>query len=75
MDSGKKLFFVELNMLVVQVYMYNLIVFGNFPPSSLISLFFNTFALYLLYLSGNPDKHMHRTMQKYRWKDIVYIAV
>lgn len=74
MDSGKKLFFVELNMVVIQVYLNNLVVFGHFPPSS-FSLFFNTFALYLRYLSGNPDKHMHRTMQKYHWKDIVYIAV
>ena len=53
MDSGKELFFVELNMVVMQVYMYNLIDSGHFPPSS-FSLFFNTFALYLRYLSGNP---------------------
>ena len=39
MDSGKELFFVELNMVVMQVYMYNLIDSGHFPPSSFSFIF------------------------------------
>lgn len=39
MDSGKELFFVELNMVVMQVYMYNLIDSGHFLPSSLSFIF------------------------------------
>ena len=39
MDSGKELLFVELNMVVMQVYMYNLIDSGHFPPSSFSFIF------------------------------------
>lgn len=39
MDSGKELFFLELNMVVMQVYMYNLIDSRHFPPSSVSFIF------------------------------------
>ena len=39
MDSGKELFFLELNMVVMQVYMYNLIDSWYFPPSSFSFIF------------------------------------
>lgn len=47
---------------------------GTSPHLHLV--YFLTLLLFILDICQETlDKHIHRTMQKYRWKDIVYIAV